>query len=98
MPSFVGPGGLRIGIPNPETDDQSKDRLRNYVFQYVCKKHRQGQTTTYEEVMIQYNSTLPEVRLEQVAQLEFNEKLITGDSDSDLRLTEEGIRKCNQQI
>jgi hypothetical protein len=95
MNNFVDPSGLRTGIPNSETDDQFKQRLRDYIFEYVCKKNKNKEVGTYEEVMERYNAAHPTKRLEQTIELEFDYGLITGDG-TELRLTPKGIEKCKQ--
>jgi hypothetical protein len=97
MNNFVDPSGLRIGIPNPETDEEFKERLRNYVFNYICQKYKKNEVVTYDEVVEQYNSAHPNRRLEQTTELEFDFGLITGENESELKLTEKGIERCRQQ-
>jgi hypothetical protein len=92
MPSFTN-NGFRIGIPNSETDDEFRQRLRNYIFEYVCRKTRRNEVGTYEEVRKLYNAVHPSQTLEQTTKLEFDLELITGDG-TELRLTQKGHKHC----
>lgn len=95
MPSFVDSSGLITGMPNPETDDEFKERLRNYIFEYVCRKSKKGEVGSYEEVRELYNAAHPSQTLEQTTKLEFDLELITGDG-TELKLTQKGIERCKQ--
>jgi hypothetical protein len=95
MPSFTSSNDLRIGIPNPETDDEFKERLRNYIFEYVCRKNKKGEIGTYDEVMHLFNAAHPNRRLEQTTELEFDLGLITGNG-TELRLTQKGLEHCKK--
>lgn len=95
MTNFVDKSGLRIGIPNPETDDEFKERLRNYLFEFVCKKSKNNEVVLYEEVMQQYNAAHPSKLITQTIELEFDHGLIDGDG-TELRLTQKGRERCNR--
>ena len=47
--------------------------------------------------MEQYNDAHSNRRLEQTTELGFDLDLITGENESELKLTEKGIERCKQQ-
>lgn len=95
MPSYITSDGFRIGIPNPETNEEFEERLRNYIFDYVCRKYRESQVGTYEEVMELYNAAHENRRIVQTIELQFDLDLISGNG-TELELTPKGKEKCKE--
>ena len=74
--------GLRIGHPNQETDDQFKERVKGYIFDFLCSRLRDKKaTTTYEEMMERINGADPSISLGELAEINFNDELINSNDD-----------------
>jgi hypothetical protein len=91
--------GLRIGRPNPETDEEFMERVRDIIFNFLCLRHRRGQTipATFEEVVGQVNAASPSIQLEQLFRLNFTDDIIESDENIGFSLTPKGIRRFNEE-
>ncbi len=101
MTNIVEVNGLKIGIPNPETDEQFEERLRNYIFEFLCnrvKKENNNNYVPFEEVETSFDAADPSRRIKEYFNLMDKKGLIESNEESSFRLTEDGIKRCRENI
>ena len=101
MTKTVEVNGLRMGIPNPETDEQFEERLPKLIFDFLCNRLRTENNNNYvsfEDVENNFGAADPSRRIAAYFNLMDKTGLIESNEESGFRLTGDGIKKCMKNV